>query len=54
MRLIINREPPAHKQTDPAKYPGQQPKRPALPTGTPVNEASPSRAYKPVHGGYPG
>lgn len=32
---------PAHKQTDPAKYPGQ------------VVPNPPSKLYKPAHGGYP-
>lgn len=32
---------PAHKQTDPAKYPGQ------------VVPNPPSKLYKPTHGGYP-
>jgi hypothetical protein len=34
---------PAHKQTDPAKAPGQI-----------VNPIPPSKLYKPAHGGYPG
>ena len=33
---------PAHKQTDPAKAPGQV-----------VNPIPPSKLYKPAHGGYP-
>lgn len=41
---------PAHKQTDPAKYPGQYPgPRTPLPVENP-----PSKLYKPAHGGYPG
>ena len=35
---------PAHKQTDPAKLPGQ------VRTPVPVT----SKSYKPTHGGYPG
>lgn len=34
---------PAHKQTDPAKYPGQI-----------VNPIPDAKTYKPAHGGYPG
>lgn len=34
--------PPAHKQIDPAKAPGQI-----------VNPIPPSKLYKPAHGGYP-
>jgi hypothetical protein len=44
---------PFHKQTDPAKMPGQV-RDPAKMTGQ-VRDPAPVKAaeYKPVHGGYP-
>lgn len=53
----MNREPPAHKQTDPAKMPGQIVNSinfDMMDDMAGIQTPSPSALYKPAHGGYPG